>query len=720
MHDFLKRVKDSYTQDEFLAIQYAFDFATEAHKGQFRRSGEEYITHPIQVATILLDLGMDADSIIAALLHDVIEDTHYTFEDITLKFGIGIAEMVEAVTKLTSIDVKDVDREKEEQAENIRKLFIAMAKDIRVLIVKLADRLHNMQTMDYLPPERRIVKAQETLDIYAPIAGRLGISGFKSKLEDLSMKYLFPEDYHFLSSKLGEQQYERMKLVERIRDDISQEIDDLGIRYEIKGRPKHLYSVYKKMKRQNKTLEEIYDIVAVRIIVDTIKDCYTILGVIHSKWKPMPGRFKDYIASPKPNMYQSLHTTIITDFGQIFEVQIRTVEMNEIAEYGIAAHWKYKEGRLTGDMTELDKKFSWIREVMDVQSDLKDSTDFLEVLKTNVNATEIYVFTPNGKVVNMPVGSTCIDFAYHIHTEIGNTCVGVYIDNKQAHLNTVLQNGNVVKIECSSASKGPSRDWLNFAVTPTARAKIKSFFKKSMKEENIKLGKETLEREATKKGCKLPDLIKTNALKIIFDKYSFNNIDDMYASIGCGGIRVSQILFRLIDFQKKLEEENKPIVTDFSKPVPKRHASGIIIEGYDEFLINIARCCNPVPNDEIIGYITRGRGVMVHRQNCPNIKNFEKERLIRAAWNQDRISSFQAPIVIESDNDGTIIAKITNIIIKMKLSITSLNTHQTRNRDKMIIHITIEIKKTEDIAEVINKLLTEKSIISVRRANQNA
>ena len=718
MNEFLQLIKDNYTPEEYLSVEYALKYAAEAHKTQKRLTGEPYIMHPINVATIVVDLGMDVDTVIAALLHDVVEDTPVTDEEIKQKFGSSIADMVEGVTKLSNVNVPDgAAAQESEQAENIRKLFIAMAKDIRVLIVKLADRLHNMSTMDALPREKQIMKSRETLDIYAPIAGRLGISEIKTKLEDYSMKYLYPDAYNYIQSKLNLQQNERIKVVEQLCSEISTELDELHFHYEIKGRPKHIYSIYKKMKSQNKSLDEIYDIVAIRIIVDTVKDCYTILGVIHSKWTPMPGRFKDYIASPKPNMYQSLHTTIITHYGQIFEIQIRTFEMNQVAEYGIAAHWKYKEGRMGKDMNELDAKFSWIRELMDIEGDLKDSKDFLDALKTNVNSTEIYVFTTKGMVVNLPVGSTPIDFAYRIHSEVGNKCVGVHINNKIAHLNTPLHNGDVVEILTSNNSKGPSRDWLNDAISPTAKKKIKAFFKKSLKEENIKLGKDMLEKEAIKKGYKLSDLMIPSSMKIINDKYMFSDIDDMYASIGCGGLRVSQIIYKLIDFYKKMIAETTPVEEVSQTRAPIKHTSGINIDGYDDFVIHLARCCNPVPGDPIIGYITRGRGVMVHRLSCPNVNNFEKERLISASWNKAVGSVFNAPLIIETENDGTVLSKIANIVLKKGMQISYLNAQMSKNRDKMTINLTIELHNTGDLTDIIKKISTEKAVISVNRIN---
>ena len=718
--DFLKKAQEIYKDDDYLAIKYALDFATEAHKNQKRASGEPYIIHPMAVADILMDFGLDSDTIVAALLHDVIEDTEYTEEDIKTKFGNGIYEMVMGVTKLTRINFSpentDTDIELA-QAETIRKLFFAMAKDIRVLLVKLADRLHNMRTLEHLAPEKRLRKSRETLDIYAPLAGRLGISGIKCELEDLSMKYLYPDDYEFLSQKLDSQRINRMHLVERVAESLSSQLNDLGIRYEIKGRPKHFYSIFKKMRNQGKTFEEIYDLVAVRVIVDTISDCYTVLGLIHSMWKPVPGRFKDYIASPKPNMYQSLHTTIVTDFGQIFEVQIRTVEMNRIAEYGIAAHWKYKEGISSRSMSELDKKLGWIKEVMDVQGDLKDSLEFLDTLKMNVSTNEIFIFTPKGTVIDLPVGSTAIDFAYRIHSEVGNRCIGIKVNNKIKPVNTVLENGDVVEVITSNSAKGPSRDWLNFVKTPTAKAKIRSYFKKAMKTENIKLGKDMLEEEAKRRGYALGDLMLDSSVKLIMDKHNLNDTDDMYATVGCGGIKSQQIVAKLIEFYKKAVPKETTYNFDADKVVRPKLRSGITVEGFDDFLINIARCCNPLPGDEIVGYITRGRGVMVHKTTCPNIKNVERERLLSANWSNVDDSLFNAPLHIETDTNNYVLAQITGAIVKLNLRMTSFNASESKTKDKMIVKLVLEIHSSDDLDKAIKKLSTLKGVIKVEREN---
>ena len=721
--DFLKKAQETYTAEEYLSVEYAYNFAKEAHEGQKRASGEPYIEHPVAVAQILLDYGLDADTIIAALLHDVIEDTPYTENDIKQKFGNSIYEMVMGVTKLTRINVTNNNAADSAvalaQAETIRKLFFAMAKNIRVLLVKLADRLHNMRTLSSLPREKQLRKSRETLDIYAPLAGRLGISEIKCELEDLSMKYLYPDDYEFLAEKLGTQRKTRMRLVERIASVLSVQLDDLKIKYEIKGRPKHFYSIFKKMKNQGKSFDEIYDLVAVRVIVDTISDCYTVLGLIHSMWKPIPGRFKDYIASPKPNMYQSLHTTIVTDFGQVFEVQIRTVEMNRIAEYGIAAHWKYKEGISSKSMSELDKKLGWIKEVMDVQGDLKDSMEFLDTLKMNVSTNEIFIFTPKGTVIDLPVGSTAIDFAYRIHSEVGNHCTSILVNNKIKPLNTVLENGDVVEVITSNNAKGPSKDWLNFVKTPTAKAKIRSYFKKAMKSENIKLGKDMLESEAKRRGYALPDLTIPSSLKLIFDKYNLNDVDDMYACVGCGGIKAQPVISKLIEFYRKSVTKTQDFSFDTNKVVTRKPNSGISVEGFDDFLINIARCCNPLPGDEIIGYITRGRGVMVHKKNCPNIENVEKERILHASWTQIDNSVYNAPIHIETDNRNYVLAQITGALVKLNIRMNSFNALENKQHDKMIVKIILEIHNAMELETALNKLSKLKGVLKVERENVN-
>ncbi len=715
INEFLDKAKVAFSEEDYLAVKFACEFGANAHEGQKRVSGEDYFTHPVAVATILLDMGLDTDTVIAGLLHDVIEDTGVTEDELKNKFGSSISNMVEAVTKLTRINFNSTEVE---QAENIRKLFFAMAKDIRVLLVKLADRLHNMRTLDSLPPEKQEKKSRETLDIYAPLAGRLGISWIKCEMEDLSMKYLYPEDYAFLDEKLADQRDARMKLVNKVADELSAQLKDLNMKFEIKGRPKHYYSIYKKMKNQHKTFEQIYDLVAVRVIVENIGDCYTVLGIIHSMWKPIPGRFKDYIASPKPNMYQSLHTTIVTNFGQVFEIQIRTFEMNRVAEYGIAAHWRYKEGT-TGPVSDFDRKLGFIKEVMDVQGDLKDSLEFIDTLKDSVSTNEIYVFTPKGDVFDLPIGATCIDFAYRVHSEVGNKCIGVRVNNKMTPVGTVLQNGDVVEVITSNSAKGPSRDWVKYATTPAAKAKIRSFFKKQMKEENIKLGKEMLEKEAKRKGYNLSDLMSPAYLKLIIERYKFSDVDDMFASIGYGGIKTNQILFKLIDFYKKSQEANAPVLPNApeqNNSVKKRRAhSGILIDGYDDFLIRLARCCNPVPGDKIIGYISRGCGVTVHRADCPNIANMEKERLMSAKWANHDDSMYNAPVYVECENKGTMIASITGAMVNLGLQMSSFSAQPNKANDRLQIQMGLEIKNAGDLDQAIKKLGGLKGVITVER-----
>ncbi len=721
LNAFLDKAKSVFSEEDFLAVKYAADFGVSVHDGQKRVSGEDYFNHPVAVADILLDMGLDSDTVIAGLLHDVIEDTPVTEEEFRIKFGNAIFNIVEAVTKLTRINFDSTDVE---QAENLRKLFFAMAKDIRVLLVKLADRLHNMRTLDPLPSAKQRKKSKETLEIYAPLAGRLGISWIRCEMEDLSMKYLFPEDFAVLEDKLADQRLARMQLVNRVADELSSQLKDLNINFEIKGRPKHYYSIYKKMKNQHKTFEQIYDMVAVRVIVDNIGDCYTVLGIIHSMWKPIPGRFKDYISSPKPNMYQSLHTTIVTTFGEVFEIQIRTVEMNRIAEYGIAAHWRYKEGTTGSPVSDFDRKLGFIKEVMDVQGDLKDSLEFIDTVKDSVTSNEVFVFTPKGTVFDLPAGSTCIDFAYRVHSEVGNKCVGVKVNNNIATVDTVLQTGDIVEILTSNSSKGPSRDWMKLAVTSAARAKIRSFFKKQMKEENIKEGKDMLEREAKRKGYALSDLLISSHVKLIIERYNFADTDDMYASIGYGGIKTNQILFKLIDYYKKAQAASAPPVDINNLPksdtIRKHRAhSGILIEGYDDFLIRLAHCCNPVPGDKIVGYISRGYGITVHRADCPNIQSMEKERLMVAKWANHDDSRYNAPIYIECENRGAMIASITGAMVNIGFVMSSFNAQQNKAKDKLLIQMGLEIRSAEDLDQAIKKLSGLKGIIKVERGLHN-
>ncbi|MDI9487140.1 MAG: bifunctional (p)ppGpp synthetase/guanosine-3',5'-bis(diphosphate) 3'-pyrophosphohydrolase [Bacillota bacterium] len=717
LKEFLDKAKEAYREEDYALIEQAYHFAAVAHKDQKRISGESYIVHPVRVAETLINLGLDKDTVIAALLHDVLEDTPTEEKELKERFGQNVLDMVLAVTKLNRFKFNS---QEEEQAENIRRLFLAMAKDIRVLLIKFADRLHNMRTLKHLPKEKQIKKAKETQDIYAPLAGRLGISGLKTELEDLAMKYLYPDDYHYLVKQIDIKREERMELVNKVASIIEDRLKQSGIKGEVKGRPKHFYSIYKKMKKQGKTFDQIYDLIAVRVIVETIKDCYTILGDIHSIWKPIPRRFKDYIAMPKPNMYQSLHTTVMTNFGQIFEIQIRTYEMNRIAEYGIAAHWKYKEGK-TKYEKEFDDKLGFIKQLLDVQGDLKDSLEFIDTLKLNVSLNDIYVFSPKGDVFNLPAGSTCVDFAYRLHSAIGDKCVGAKINSKIVPLNTKLSNGDMIEILTNKNSKGPSRDWLKFVKTPNARAKIRSFFKKAMKEENIKTGKDMLEREAKNRGYTLSDLMHSNWVNIVLQRYSFSELDDMYASIGYGGISANQILSKLIEFYRQKQKQQKPPVV-FEKEErqderPKTSHSDILIEGFDDFLVRLSHCCNPVPGDEIVGYISRGRGVSVHRADCVNMKNIDKERLIKASWANISDNTFRTILRIECVDRNGILGQISATISSMKIPITYMNARTIKSGHSAVINIGVEIKDLNDIEYIIKKLMTIDGVQKVTRSN---
>ena len=724
VQEFLKKCKLAYSEGDFALIQYALEYATKWHEGQFRASGEPYIYHPIGAAITLVDLGMDVSSVCAALLHDVIEDTACEGADLKKKFGEEIYTLVEAVTKLSKLKYKFNSRE-EEQAENLRKLFFAISKDLRVLFIKLADRLHNMRTLDSLPPEKQKRIAQETLDIYAPMSARLGISQVKCELEDLSMKYLYNDAYRYLAGELDQKRQERMQYVKRIADEIATELDKVGIKAEIKGRPKHFYSIYKKMVNQNKTLEQIYDLIAVRVIVEDIKECYSVLGIIHSMWKPVPGRFKDYIAMPKPNLYQSLHTTVVSNFGQIFEIQIRTYEMNRIAEFGIAAHWKYKEGKTSGAPdTDLDKKLSWVREVMESEEDINDSKEYLFTFKNSIVVNEIYVFSPKGEVFDLPVDATPVDFAYKVHSQVGNKCVGAKVNNKMVPLNSKLNTGDVIEIVTSNSGKGPSRDWLKFVVSSQAKAKIRAFFKKERAGENIKLGKDMLEESAKRKGYDWNLLAaQDEEMKEIISRYSLASLDDLYASIGYGALKTGQVLLKLIDKYKKskaleqkleqLNNQQSSTTQETTKSRKNKSGSGVSVAGYDDFMVKLARCCNPVPGDEIVGYAMRGAGVSIHRKDCPNVKTMESERLLPVSWTNTDNSVFQARLLIECVDKTGLAMVILPTISNQGIYMTSVDMRVQKGI--AIINITLQIKSSEELDFIIKKIENLPETISIKR-----
>ncbi|MBR2614579.1 MAG: bifunctional (p)ppGpp synthetase/guanosine-3',5'-bis(diphosphate) 3'-pyrophosphohydrolase [Clostridia bacterium] len=707
MIELIERIRDTYSGEELDLVEKAYDFAKKAHVNQKRASGEEYFTHPCAVALILIDLGLDASTIAAAFLHDVIEDTPVSEGDIEKEFGKEVLELVEGVTKLEKIEFLSKE---DEQAENFRKIFVAMAKDIRVIIIKLADRLHNMRSLNFLSEERQQRLARETLEIFAPLAGRLGISQIKCELEDLSLKYLDSKFYDYLVVNMKEQIQERREFVDYVVKELQKILDDSNIRGEVFGRPKHFYSIYKKMKNQNKPLEQIYDLTAVRVIVSSVDECYEVFGKIHNRWKPIPGRIKDYIATPKANMYQSLHTTVVTNIGKTFEIQIRTYAMNRAAEYGIAAHWKYKEGK-QGD--DFDARLSWIREVMEWQGGLKDSREFLTSLKGDVYSSEVLVFTPKGDVVSLPKDSTPIDFAYNIHSHVGNKCVGAKVNSKMVPLNTVLQVGDVVEVITSQNSKGPSWDWLKIVKSSSARVKIKQFFRKEMKEENIKLGKSMLEAEAKKKGYNFGDLLTDEAFLKVSSKMSFSNTDEMYASVGFGAVGTNQVLVKLIDYYRK--EVAVPEVKVFnSKKAP---SSGVIVKGMTGLLVRYAGCCNPVPGDKIIGFISRGRGVAVHRADCPNVKSIEPDRLIETEWAGNIGGEFTASIKVVASEQGDILSAVSNRCSAMNLKIVLINGRFDQKTKNAVVDFSILLNSKQDLDTLILKLKQEPKIIDVFRVS---
>lgn len=710
MNDLLVKLRKAYP-DRYAEIKKAYEFAKAAHEGQKRSSGEDYFIHPCAVVEILADFGFDSSTVIAAFLHDVLEDTPVTPEQLAEEFGQEILELVEGVTKLDKLQF--TNRE-DAQAENFRKFFMAMAKDLRVIIVKLADRLHNMRSLKYLPPEKQQYISRETLDIYAPLAGRLGISFFKCELEDLAMMYLYPDEYKYITECISKKRGERQELLDGIMTQIRGKMSELGIKGEVNGRPKHFYSVYKKMHQLHIDVDQIYDLLAVRIIVDSIKDCYTMLGEVHTMWKPIPGRFKDYIAMPKANNYQSLHTTVVAD-GETFEIQIRTYEMHRIAEYGIAAHWKYKEGT-TGIDTDLDNKVRWLREVMDAEKDVSGAKEFMDAIKINVFDDEVFVFTPKGDVYDLPVGSTPVDLAYKIHSAIGNKCTGAKINRKIVPLSTKLQTGDIVEILMMNG-KGPSLDWLKFVKTSSARSRIRQYFKKEQREENVHRGKEMLEKESRRRGYSLADLMQVSSLDGIMQRLSVSNEEDLYANVGFGGISTNQVLTKLIDaFRKQHPDEHNEIsMADGAAAQRPRSKSGVLINGNANFTVRMAHCCTPVPGDEIVGYISRGRGVSVHRKDCPNVKSMEPERLIEAVWDTGGDENFNVTLNITAENTGGMLAGITAYIAAAKMPITGANVKVDTKEHIADITISVMIKNADDLEELVRKIKSIHGVIDVRR-----
>lgn len=705
----------SYTNDPDLdVIRRAFEFARVAHEGQFRDSGEPYFIHPAEVAMILADFELDLTSIASALLHDVVEDSEVTIEEIEEVFNEEIALLVNGVTKLSKIAFKSRE---EHQAESLRKMFLAMAKDIRVILIKLADRLHNMRTLKYTTPDKQKRKAMETLEIYAPLAHRLGMSRIKWELEDLSFRYLEPQMYYDLARKVQTSRKEREADIDAAIQAMLDKIQhDTNIHAEIYGRPKHLYSIYQKMLRQKKEFKEIYDLTAIRVLVSSVRECYEVLGIIHETWKPIPGRFKDYIAMPKSNMYQSLHTTVIGPKGDPLEIQIRTWEMHRTAEYGIAAHWQYKEG--VKEAEEFERKLSWLRQLLEWQKDLQDANEFMETLKIDLFEDEVFVFTPKGDVVSLPRRATPVDFAFSIHTEVGMKCVGAKVNGRIVPLEYKLENGDIVEVITSKNSTGPSRDWLNFAKTSRARSKIKRWFKRLHQDEIAERGREILEKELKRYQEDLKSLERTGALEEVCNKLGFSKVEDLLEGIGYNKVTPAQVAQKLDlarpqkTYLEKLQER-KPQLQK------KRSVSkGVRVEGMEDLYVRISRCCNPVPGDEIVGYITRGRGVSVHRKDCPNVKTLaqEQERCIYVAWDIERVDSYQVELEVDAMNQRSLLNDVTSAISEAKVNISAINARTSRDGTAKI-NISLEISSIEHMNDIIKRLLRIDGVLEVRRAN---
>ena len=721
----VEKVKKYDPNSNIELLEKAYYVSKTAHEGQQRNSGEPYIIHPVEVAIILAEMELDCTALVAALLHDTIEDTTCTYDEIKVQFGVEVADLVDGVTKLTKLGKLPFTSKEEQQMENLRKMFVAMAKDIRVIMIKLADRLHNMRTLIYMNEGKQIEKARETLEIYAPLAHRLGISKIKWELEDICLRYLDPKGYYDLVEKIAFKRKQREAYIEAIAQTLREKTNELGIENaQIDGRPKHFYSIYRKMVKQNKTLDQIYDLFAFRVIVNSVKDCYAVLGMVHELYKPMPGRFKDYIAIPKPNMYQSLHTTLIGPEGQPFEVQIRTWDMHRVAEVGIAAHWKYKEG--VSGAKESENKFAWLRQLLEWQKDARDESEFMETLKVDLFTDEVFVFTPKGDVVSLPFESTPVDFAYTIHSAIGNKMIGAKVNSKMVPIDYKLKNGDIVDILTSSTIHGPSRDWLKIVKSSQAKNKINQWFKKEKREENIIRGKEMVERELKKQGLTYIQLFRTEWIELVLKKYNFASLEDLYAGIGYGAITTNKVITRLREeFKKTLKpEEIEQILESIAqnktdkkrKHVPE---SGIIVKGIDNCLVRLSRCCNPVPGDEIIGYITRGRGVSVHRSDCINVSaGLEEEgRLIDVKWYTTNHVAYKADITIMANDRTSLLLDVTNSIAELKVPIKAVNARTTRDQITLI-NLTLEITDTEQLEKIIKKLRKIDSVFEVTRNKQ--
>ena len=734
--ELIDKIKTYHPSDDFSMVEKAYKLAVEAHKEQKRKSGEPYIIHPLKVAYILAELELDMETITAGILHDIIEDTPYTYEDIAHLFSEEIAALVDGVTKLGKLSYTTKE---EAQAENYRKMFLAMAKDIRVILIKLADRLHNMRTLNYMTPEKQREKAQETLDIYAPLAHRLGISKIRSEMEDLCFKYLNPDAYFDLAAKIQKKKEERDQFVQSMVQELQTKMNEAGIKGKVYGRTKHFFSIYKKMVNQNKTLDQIYDLFAIRALVDSVKDCYAVLGIVHTAYTPMPGRFKDYIAMPKPNMYQSLHNTLIGPHGQVFEVQIRTWEMHRTSEYGIAAHWKYKEGRANEKSSKAQKseeaKLAWLRQIMEWQKDMSDNKEYLDTIKLDLNiySTQVYAFTPQGDVIQLTKDSTPIDFAYMIHSAVGNKMVGARVNNKIVPLDHKIQNGDIVEIITSQNSKGPNRDWLAIVKTAQARTKIKQWFKKEEKEENIIRGREMILADIKKKGYQPQDLLRPEWEEIVLVKYDFKTWDALLAAVGYGGMKEGQVVNRLKDEylkEKRKTQTAEAALKDFEKTIDqkpvKKHKSksGVVVEGIGDVAVRFSKCCSPVPGDEIIGFVTRGRGVTIHRTDCINVINLSNEergRLINAEWDTqfakgESNTSYLAELKVVANDRVGLIVEISRQLADDDISVKGFNVRTTKDM-QAILNVTIEIKTKEQLERVVTRLKNLRDVTEVERVS---
>lgn len=700
-------------------IVKAYNFAENAHYDQYRKSGESYFVHPVEVAKILIELRMDSSAIAAGLLHDVIEDTDYGYDKVKSEFGEEVADLVDGVTKITRLSFSSKE---ERQAENLRKMILAMAKDIRVILIKLADRLHNMRTLKYHNGEKQKEKATETLEIYVPIADRLGISKIKWELEDLCLRYIDPDGYYDLVDKVAKKRQDREEFINNIIDNLKVKLGEHNIKNEITGRPKHFYSIYKKMKDQNKSFEEIFDFMAVRILVENVKDCYGALGVVHTIWKPIPGRFKDYVAMPKPNMYQSLHTTVIGPEGDLFEIQIRTREMHKIAEYGIAAHWKYKEGKGLNVDQQTDEKLAWLRQMIEWEKEVKDPKEFMESLKIDLFSNEVFVFTPKGEVINLPAGSTPVDFAYKIHSGVGNTCVGAKINGRIVPLDYELQNSDIVQILTLSSSTGPSRDWLNIVKSSQARTKIRQWFKKERREENIDKGQEIIDKEVRRLSLSISQSSLNKLLSGMAKRLGFSGAEDLYAAIGYGGIALTQVMPKIKEVARKemvqdsVEKPKEHIPKEIVKKKKEGPGKGVRVKGIDNIMVRFAKCCNPVPGDDIMGYITRGRGVSIHRKDCLNLANTEdaKERWVEVEWDVEKPTEFQVGVQIKAVDRKGLLSDVTTVLSEMKISITSLNARTVKD-ETAILNLVLEVNDTKHLEKLMQKLKNLKSIINISR-----